>query len=148
MATSARAATGGSRGCSTALPIPERCSAACTGRRCSRGCSTRLPANQYGQATLLRGGGKTGQNAQPRELLLLLSPAERHRHVLVKQQPVFAALFQHRRVAPRHLLGAPSFRGQLATPSSRCPSLVAVPLHAKVVVYRNLARRVVPEGLG
>src|SRR3989441_8415144 len=134
MANSARAATGGSRGCSTALPIPERCSAACTGRGCSRGCSPRLPANQYGQATLLRGGGKTGQNAQPRELLLLLPPAERHRHVLVKQQPLFAALFQYRRVAPRHQLGASSFRGQLATPGSGCPGLVAVAMHAQVVV--------------
>ena len=77
---------------------------------------------------------RTMLHADTRELLLLLPPAERHRHVLVKQQPVFAALFQHRRVPPRHLLGAAGFLGQFATPRSRCPRLVAVAIHAQVVV--------------
>src|SRR3989442_864302 len=67
-------------------------------------------------------------------LLLLLPPAERHGHVLVNQQPVLAALFQDRRVAPHDQLGAAGLFDQFASPRSRCPGLVAVTIHAQVVV--------------
>src|SRR5207249_4145050 len=51
-AGAARAATGGSRGYSPAPRIPDRCSAACTGRRCWPGCSTQSPVNRFGGAVV------------------------------------------------------------------------------------------------